>query len=200
MPHLQDFTAEELSLVLRSCAMMRVVPDEEWLTELFSLFHPSRSNEVSSKGKTLPRGLELLRSSTGPQLSNIGWSLALLRVLPPRQWIHEWQQQLRKRVHSGERPLGTPLSKWHGVGYSLHARRAAVALQAFEVPCGSGREGSEADIEMWCRMLRTPVPLPLSLRMDRGRGRERVPLVADLPVGAQAPSDHDLVSESPLHQ
>jgi hypothetical protein len=177
MPHLNKFSSEELSLILRSCAMMRIVPDQEWLTELFSLFHPSRSNEAGSRN-AVPRGLDLLRTSSGPQLSNIGWSLALLRVLPPRQWIHEWQQQLRKRIHAGDRPPGIPLNKWHGVGYSLHAKRAAVALRAFEVPCGSssgGREGSaEADIEVWCKILRTPVPPPLSMRMDKGRG-ERTP-------------------------
>ena len=127
--------------MLRGCAMLRVCPDDDWLLEFFSL------------------SLGLLPDASGPQLANMGWALALLSCQPPRQWLHEWGMQLRKRAaqqegqaeESRRRPMGTAASKWHGVGYSVHAERAAVALQAFGV----------RDVKGWCAMLRTPVPAPL---------------------------------------
>ncbi len=95
--------------------MLRVCPDDDWLSEFFTL------------------SLPLLPTATGPQSTNMAWALALLRCQPPRQWLNEWGQQLRKRATATPRPLGMKAAMWHGVGYSSHAQRAAVALSAFGV-------------------------------------------------------------------
>lgn len=130
---------EELSLILRGCALLKVCPDDDWLLEFFT------------------RSINLLPTSSGPQLANMGWALSQLRCQPPRQWLHEWGQQLRKRAtpNTADEPLGRPLrvpaKMWHGVGYSAHAQRAAIALRAFGI----------RDLEGWCTLLRTPVPPPL---------------------------------------
>lgn len=95
--------------------MLRVCPDDDWLSEFFSL------------------SLPLLASASGPQLANTGWALAQLRCQPPRQWLNEWGQQMRIRSTTSRRPMGIKPAMWHGIGYSKHAERAAVALSAFGV-------------------------------------------------------------------
>ena len=95
--------------------MLRVCPDDDWLSELF------------------PLSLPLMATASGPQLANMGWALALLRCQPPRQWLKEWGQQMQKRATAIQRPLGIKPSMWHGIGYGKHAERAALALSVFGV-------------------------------------------------------------------
>ncbi|KAG1660342.1 hypothetical protein FOA52_014395 [Chlamydomonas sp. UWO 241] len=152
---LDDFSPEELSLVLRGCAMLRVQPEGEWLEELYAVSGPR------------------LRQASGPQLANIGWALASLQVLPPRQWLQDWEAQLRRRCQPPYgRPLGVQPDKWHGLGYDVHARRATAALASFGA--------TQQEIERWCASMRTPVP----------RVRERPPPAAD------ASSDGDCAGDA----
>ncbi|GAX75020.1 hypothetical protein CEUSTIGMA_g2466.t1 [Chlamydomonas eustigma] len=137
---LYDFSTEELSLILRGCSIADVCPDDDWLLEFFQYSQL------------------LLPSCTGPQLANMGWSLAQLRCQPPRRWLNDWAMQLKKRVGGAserrskvERPLGVRAEKWHGVGYEVHAKRAAMALQAFGI----------RDLAGWCAMLCVSVPEPV---------------------------------------
>lgn len=116
--------------MLRGCAMLRVAPDSDWFLEFFSQSQPQ------------------LRTASGPQLANLGWALAQLRCVPPRQWTHEWVLQLRKRLHGGGRPLGAAKAKWHGIGYAVHAKRAVAAVAAFR----------PSELQEWCQWLRTPMP------------------------------------------
>lgn len=51
------------------------------------------------------------------------------------------------------RPLGLPPNRWHGVGYKVHAQRAAVALVEFAIK----------DVDRWCALLRVPVPEPMAV-------------------------------------
>ncbi len=48
-------------MVLRGCVMLNVCPDDDWLLEFFSVSQP------------------LLSRSSGPQLANMGYALAMLR-------------------------------------------------------------------------------------------------------------------------
>jgi hypothetical protein len=110
--------------------MLRVIPDGDWFREFFQQSQP------------------LMRHASGPQLANIGYALTFLRCLPPRQWVHEWLRCLRKKLHSGTKPYGIKRELWHGIGYSVHAKRAAVAISAFR----------EEELQDWCRWLQTPMP------------------------------------------
>ncbi|KAG1679103.1 hypothetical protein FOA52_000458 [Chlamydomonas sp. UWO 241] len=52
----------------------------------------------------------------------------------------------------GTRPLSVRRGRWHGVGYGVHASRAAIAVSVLGLP----------DVRGWCAALRTPVPRSVS--------------------------------------
>lgn len=54
---------------------------------------------------------------------------------------------MSRAVHQ-PRPARVPARRWHGVGYAVHARRAAAAALEFGV----------GDVRAWCSALRTPLP------------------------------------------
>eukprot|EP00798_Chlamydomonas_sp_ICE-L_P025876 gene25876-11547_t len=121
----------ELSLLLRGCAMMKLDPGEEWLDELY----------FQSRTKLIHAG--------GPQLAEIGYALTSLNLMPPKYWIHEFTQALQQRMPlagSSVREQRVALAQ-HDLqqripllGSSIHAQEAALALQHFRV----------VDLEGWC--------------------------------------------------
>lgn len=85
---LYDFTAEELSMLVRGCAFLGYVPDEEFLLGFW----------MDSEAR--------LREASAAQLANIAWGVAMLGLDPPTQWSDVLHSQLNRKAEQLDRWVG----------------------------------------------------------------------------------------------